>query len=283
MLERSVTEEIQGILEEPDIETKLRLTTRLCADSAKLGAAGFRYAGSADVPLGPIRPSRPESWNVVDPATIPDRPKLGDPRGRYRLLHSVANIELAAVELMLMAVADFPGEPREYYQAMLQVAREEVMHTRMLMRRLTQMGGEFGSEPVHLGLWETAVKWDDLPGRLGVVPRILEARGLDVSDRLRNQLAQAGDEESARVLERIYVEEIGHVSVGTIWYRAACDLRGLDPEQHFVELVHRFQPRRAGPRRIDREGRIAAGFTERELRALEGRDDEEDGPTGETG
>ncbi|MCB9462903.1 MAG: ferritin-like domain-containing protein [Candidatus Eisenbacteria bacterium] len=277
MLERSVVQEIQGILEERDIETKLRLTTRLCADSAKLGTAVFRYPGKADQPLGAVRPGRPESWQVVDPSTIPDRPKLGDPRGRYRLIHSVANIELAAIELMLMAVADFPGEPQEYYQAMLQVAREEVMHTRMLMRRLKQLGGEFGSEPVHLGLWETAIRWDDLPGRLGVVPRILEARGLDVSDRLRDQLGKAGDHESAEVLERIYYEEIGHVGVGTTWYRAACELRGLDPEAHFVDLVHRFQPRRAGPRRIDREGRIAAGFTERELLALEGRDEEPEG------
>ena len=146
MLERSVVQEIQGILEERDIETKLRLTTRLCADSVKLGTAVFRYPGKADQPLGAVRPGRPESWQVVDPSTIPDRPKLGDPRGRYRLIHSVANIELAAIELMLMAVADFPGEPQEYYQAMLQVAREEVMHTRMLMRRLKQLGGEFGRQ-----------------------------------------------------------------------------------------------------------------------------------------
>ena len=280
MLERSVVEEIRGILEEPDIETKLRRTTRLCSAAAKLGTAALRYPGAADAPLGPVRPGRPATWDVVDPGEIRDRPRLGDPRGRFRLIHSVANIELAAVELMLMGVADFPGESREYYQAMLQVAREEVMHTRLLLRRLRQMGGEFGSEPVHLGLWNTAIRWNDLPGRLGVVPRILEARGLDVSGRLRDELGRAGDAESARILERIYVEEIGHVSVGTTWYRAACELRGLDPEQHFVELVHRFQPGRPGTRRIDREGRIAAGFTERELRALEGRDEEAGAPGG---
>lgn len=279
MLERSVVEEIRGILEERDLDAKLRRTTRLCADAARVGTATVRYPGAADAPLGAVRPGRPRDWQVVPPATIPDRPKLGDPRGRYQLLHAVANIELAAVELMLMAVADFPGEPREYYQAMLAVAREEVMHTRILARRLRQLGGGFGSEPVHLGLWETAVQWNDLPGRLGVVPRILEARGLDVSGRLRSELAAAGDAASAEVLERIYVEEIGHVGVGTTWYRAACELRGLDPEAHFVDLVHRFLPRRPGRRKIDREGRLAAGFTERELRALTGEDEEEGAQT----
>ncbi len=269
MLERSVIDEIRGILEEEDLERKLRATVKLCSAARKLGTEKLSYPKTGEAPLGVVRPGRPRDWTVVEPQEIRDRPKIGNPEGRYKLLHSVANIELAAIELMLMAVADFPGEPREYYQAMLQVAGEEVMHTRMLMRRLRKLGGEFGSEPVHLGLWKTATEWTDLPGRLGVVPRILEARGLDVSESLRDKLGAAGDDESAAVLQRIYDEEIGHVAIGTTWYRAACELRDLNPEKHFIELVQRFQPKRS-KRPIDKEGRRAAGFTDREIAALAG-------------
>ena len=276
MLERSVVEEIKGILLEPDIETKMKLTVRLCVDAGKIGRV--RFPRVEERPLGALRPARPAHWNVVEAHAISDRPKLGTAGGRYRLMHSIANIELAAVELMLLSIADFPAEPPEYYHATFQIAREEVMHTRMLMRRLRHLGGDFGDEPVHMGLWRTAVQWTDLPGRLGVVPRIFEARGLDVSDRLRKQLGAAGDARSAAALERIYRDEIRHVSVGTLWYRAACELRGLDPEAHFIELLRDFRPRRGTPGRINRVGRKQAGFTERELAVLEGGDDPALGP-----
>lgn len=268
MLERSVVEEIRGILLEPDIETKLTLADGLCLDAAKIGTD--RRPRVEEAPLGALRPARPVHWQVVEAHQISDRPRLGSPEGRYRLLHSVANIELAAMELMLLSIADFPGEPAGYYRATFVVAREEVMHARMVMRRLRDLGGEFGDQPVHMGLWRTAVQWTDLPGRLGVVPRIFEARGLDVSEHLRTRLAEAGDDKSAAVLERIYRDEIGHVSVGTLWYRAACAARGLDPEAHFIDLLREFQPRRGRVGRIDRAGRKKAGFTDREILALEG-------------
>jgi uncharacterized ferritin-like protein (DUF455 family) len=289
VLENSVVQEIAGILAEPDLETKLVAAIRLCARADRIGAAR-RRSDEGDVPPGrsgagpdsareprpgvepPAAarpPGRPAGWTVVPPFSISDRPRLGSPRGRYLLLHSVAHIELSAVELALMAVADFPGEPAGYYRDMLRVAAEEVAHTRLLRHRLRAFGGDLGTDPVHLGLWETARRESTLIERLAVVPRILEARGLDVSGSLRERLLRTGDAESARILERIHDEEIGHVAAGTRWYRYVCDRAGIDPEAHFISVVRRF---RAGWRgaRIDREGRLAAGFTERELGILEG-------------
>ncbi len=215
------------------------------------------------------RPARPPHWTVLRPEEITDRGKLATARGRYCLMHTVAHIELSAVELALMTVADFPQEDAPYHHDWLRVAGEEVTHARLVWQRLRELGGDFGSEPVHLGLWETARAHLTLIERLGIVPRILEARGLDVSARLREQLRAAGDEESARILDRIYLDEIGHVQAGSRWFRAACARAGVDPERRFIELWGEFRRQRRGrPAPLDREGRLRAGFTEAELAAM---------------
>jgi uncharacterized ferritin-like protein (DUF455 family) len=169
--------------------------------------------------------------------------------------------------LALLAVADFPGEERAYYEDMLAIAAEEVAHARLLIARLAELGGELGEEPVHLGLWETAVAHESLPDRLAAVPRVLEAKGLDVSAKLRRELRAAGDERSAAALDRVYVDEIGHVARGTKWHRAACERRGLDPQRHFLAIARPLLPAR-GAARLDVEGRLRAGFAEAELDAL---------------
>jgi uncharacterized ferritin-like protein (DUF455 family) len=194
------------------------------------------------------------------------RADLRAPHGRRSLIHSVAHIELSAVELALMAAADFPDEEPAYYADMLRVAAEEVEHARLLLARLRELGGELGEEPVHLGLWETAVRHESLPDRLAVVPRVLEAKGLDVSAKLRHELRAAGDARSAAALDRVYADEIGHVAIGTRWHRIACARRGLDPESHFLACARPLLSRRGVA--FDRAGRLRAGFTERELDAL---------------
>jgi uncharacterized ferritin-like protein (DUF455 family) len=136
----------------------------------------------------------------------------------------------------------------------------------MLIQRLDELGGTLGMDPVHLGLWETAHRYPSLTDRLAVVPRILEAKGLDVSDRLRRKLAGVGDHQSAKALERVYLDEIGHVAIGTRWYRRVCRRQGLDPQQHFVAMAASFQSRRPVP--FDVAGRRKAGFTDREMRAV---------------
>jgi uncharacterized ferritin-like protein (DUF455 family) len=278
VLDPNLVRDIFAIVEEADVDRKLREAMRLSVrvhsvcGAFREGARTVCVIRKEDEPTpkktSMIRPGRPASWKILAPGELVDRPKLGSARGRYLLLHSVAHIELSAVELALMAVADFPEQPVEYHRAMLDVAREEVIHTRLLLHRLRELGGELGTDPVHLGLFETASTYRDLPARLAVVPRILEARGLDVSERLRDGLERAGDAESAKILERIYRDEIGHVRVGTLWYRAVCQEQGLDGEAYFLEMIDKFRPRRGGIGPIDHAGRRAAGFSERELEGM---------------
>jgi len=265
MLARSVAEEVAGILAEPDVGRKLDAAAALVAAAPRVAAQDRRD----EAPPAPTPPARPAHWTVLPAMGVPERPDLQDRRGRFLLVHAVAHIEVCAVELALMAVADFPAAPAEYHRDMLRIAGEEVEHARLLERRLGELGGELGQEPVHLGLWETAHRHRDLLERLAVVPRILEAKGLDVSAKLRHRLRGVGDEASAAALDRVYRDEIGHVAVGTRWYRALCREGGVDPEAHFVALARTFQSNRPVP--FDVAGRRRAGFTDREMEAVLGR------------
>jgi len=270
MLEFSVREEIAAILAEPDLERKLTRAEALTERTDAIGAALVASEASR-TSLTPAPPARPAHFRLLAPHEVPERARLGSASGRYALMHSVANIEFSAIELALLTAADFPDEPVEFHREWLGVAGEEVRHARLVLARLRALGGEFGDLPVHLGLWDTAHRFTRVDERLAIVPRILEARGLDVSARLREQLHRAGDHESADLLELIYRDEIGHVAAGTRWFRAVCARDGVDPEVRFLELLERFrQERGSRPTPVDREGRLRAGFTERELNALEG-------------
>jgi uncharacterized ferritin-like protein (DUF455 family) len=249
-----IAADVAAALAEPDVERKLGLAAGLCAAPV-----------DPDFERGRAEPpARPQGFTITGSLATGRRADLRDPRGRRSLIHRVAHIELSAVELALLALADFPGEEPAYYADMQSIAREEIEHARLLLARLRELGGELGEEPLHLGLWQTAVRFDELPDRLAVVPRVLEAKGLDVSAKLRHELRVAGDERSAAALDRVYFDEIGHVALGTKWHRIACARRGLDPERHWLGLARPFRPR-GRELALDLDGRRRAGFTENEL------------------
>ncbi|MBL8840299.1 MAG: ferritin-like domain-containing protein [Planctomycetes bacterium] len=254
--------DVAAVLAEPDVLRKIAAADALC-EAARRGALDPRFERGA-----PQRPARPARVVVTGSLATRRRADLCDARGRRSLIHAVAHIELCAIELALLAVADFPGEEADYYRDMLAIAGEEALHARLLLARLHELGGELGEEPLHLGLWETAIRFPELPDRLAIVPRVLEAKGLDVSAKLRHELRAAGDEASAALLDRVYRDEIGHVAIGTRWHRVACARRGLDAERHFLALARPLRPRRSAPPPLDRAGRLAAGFSERELDGL---------------
>jgi uncharacterized ferritin-like protein (DUF455 family) len=218
------------------------------------------------LPAGvPGRPARPP---LVRPAELPRRPATTLP-GRAALLHSIAHIEFNAINLALDAIWRFPGLPPEFYRDWLQVADEEATHFTLLCDRLRAHGSAYGDFPAHNGLWEMAEKTaDDVLARMALVPRTLEARGLDASPAVRAKLAGAGDEASAAVIDVILRDEIGHVAIGNRWFRFLCDCRGLGPHQAYAELARTYSaPTLRGP--FNLAARRAAGFDDAELRALE--------------
>jgi uncharacterized ferritin-like protein (DUF455 family) len=148
------------------------------------------------------------------------------------------------------------------------VAAEEALHFRLLSERLATLDCTYGDFPAHDGLWEMARKTTgDVLARMALVPRTLEARGLDASPQVRAKLAAAGDEESAKVIEVILRDEIGHVAIGNRWFRHLCAERGLAVASTYEHLVREFGgPRLRGP--LNLAARRAAGFDEDELAAL---------------
>ncbi|AHE97551.1 anaerobic ribonucleoside triphosphate reductase [Thioalkalivibrio paradoxus ARh 1] len=214
----------------------------------------------------PGRPARPA---LVRPQELPRR-GLHTERGRQALLHAIAHIEFNAINLALDAVYRFRGLPAEFVSDWLQVAAEEARHFRLLSRRLEESGCDYGSFAAHNGLWEMAVKTDaDAMQRMALVPRVLEARGLDVTPGMIRRLDAAGDTASVAVLEVIQREEVGHVAIGSHWFRFLARQRGLDPEATFLDLLARYMPGRVRPP-FALEARLAAGFSRREMEALAG-------------
>lgn len=212
-------------------------------------------------------PGRPLKPVLVSPLTVKHR-SMHTAEGRAALVHALAHIEFNAINLALDAVWRFAGMPRDYYADWLQVAGEEALHFSLLAAHLKTLGFEYGDFTAHNGLWEMADQTkDDLLARIALVPRTLEARGLDVSPQLRTKLAQAGDQAAAEILEVILRDEIGHVRIGNRWYGWLCEARGLEPIATYKRLAVQYNaPQLRGP--LNREARLQAGFTEQELDAL---------------
>lgn len=220
----------------------------------------------ADAPLaatGPI-PGRPARPALVPPRLV-GRRSMATPEGRAMLVHALAHIEFNAVNLALDALWRFPGMPRRYYLDWLRVAHEESLHFNMLGAHLATLGHAYGDFAGHDSLWEMVEKTrGDVLARMALVPRTLEARGLDAIPPLRAKLAQAGDLAAARILDRLLADEVGHVEIGNRWYLHLCALRGLEPVATYDALTVQYKaPVLKGPFNI--EGRRRAGFTEAEL------------------
>ncbi|MBS3742909.1 MAG: ferritin-like domain-containing protein [Wenzhouxiangellaceae bacterium] len=248
-------------LSEPDPAAKCRRVDALWAGVS----AGPLQLEPAQPPPAAGRPTRPE---LVAPSSLPRR-GLGSVRGRVALLHAVAHIEFNAINLALDAAARFSGMPETFYRDWLSVAHDETRHFRLLEQRLGELGAAYGDLPAHNGLWEMAEKTAHDPlVRMALVPRVLEARGLDVTPGMIEKLRQAGDHESVACLEVILEEEVRHVAIGSRWFRHLCDQRGLVSETTFRSLLDEyFAGGLRGP--FNHPARLEAGFTESELEDLE--------------
>ncbi|NZA27613.1 ferritin-like domain-containing protein [Luteimonas sp. SJ-92] len=237
-------------------------------DAAEAFAAGRLEADGEAPPPVPIgMPGRPARPRLVHPRDLPKR-GFGTAEGRAAFIHAIAHIEFNAIDLAWDAAYRFRGLPREFYADWAAIAADEARHFAMLRTRLRALGFDYGDFAAHNGLWEMAEKTaHDGLARMALVPRVLEARGLDVTPGMIVKLRSLGDEDSAAILEVILREEVAHVAAGSRWFRWYCARRGVDPERRFRELLAEYA--RAvlhGPFNLD--ARSAAGFSDAELAAL---------------
>lgn len=231
--------------------------------------AQLPLSASAPAPAGPL-PGRPPLPRLVHPARVPRR-SPARPEGLAALLHAIAHIEFNAINLALDAAWRFEGMPRSFHDDWLRVAREEAFHFTLLADHLATLGHAYGDFDAHDGLWMMCEKTaGDIVARMALVPRTLEARGLDATPQIQDKLRQAGHPAALRAVEILDVilrDEVGHVAIGNRWYRFLCEREGLDPVAHYRVLVERYAaPHLHPPFNID--ARRAAGFDADELEAL---------------
>ena len=213
-------------------------------------------------------PGRPDKPNLVAPREVPRR-SLATAQGRAASIHAITHIEFNAINLALDALYRFQHQPTEYYHDWMQVAFEEAQHFSMLRERLQRLGYDYGDFDAHNGLWEMAVKTaENIVARMALVPRVLEARGLDVTPGMIQRLKNHGDEVTVNILKIIFAQEIGHVAIGSRWFKYACRQQGLLPETVFQSLLHEhFKGGLRGPFQV--EARRKAGFSDTELEFMQ--------------
>ena len=212
-------------------------------------------------------PARPELRSHFD---VPKRSPFTT-EGLAALLHAVTHIEFNAINLALDAIWRFGGMPDTYYLDWLQVAVEEAQHFSLLRAHLQTMGYDYGDFPAHTGLWDmTAKTSDDVLARMALVPRTLEARGLDATPPMQAKLRKVGTPHAlhaVEILDIILRDEIGHVAIGNHWYRYLCTQRSLEPIATYALVASQYgAPRIKGP--LNLEARRHAGFDAAELLLL---------------
>lgn len=240
-------------------------------DDAQAWGSERALAPEPGLPL----PGRPERPLLVPPMQVAQRsPHTAE--GFAALMHAIAHIEFNAINLALDAVWRFPGLPLDFYRQWLQVAHEEATHFGLMRELLASLGHAYGDFPAHDGLWEMCVKTQhDVTARMALVPRTLEARGLDATPLIQAKLRavrtrdlQAPVERAMDILDIILRDEIGHVAVGNRWYAWLCDQQGIDPVPHYRTLARRYAAPRLRPP-FNLAARRSAGFSETELDAID--------------
>lgn len=256
----SLRQQALSLLQLDRLDDKVRAVSALDAGAQALGCDESIHPSLAV-------PGRPQRPLLVQPGALSHR-AVGTPHGHASLIHALTHIEANAINLALDIVWRFPHMPEAFYRDWLGVAQEEALHFRLLADHLMTLGHRYGDFPAHDGLWDMAERTrDDVLARLALVPRTLEARGLDATPAIRKKLVSVGDLRGAQILDIILRDEIGHVATGNHWYRFVCQQRGLDPLVAYTRLAQQYgAPVLKGPFNLD--ARRAAGFADDELDAL---------------
>ncbi len=216
------------------------------------------------------QPGKPDKPAWVNPQNVPRRSPF-TPEGHAALVHSIAHIEFNAINLALDAVWRFDGMPVDYYHDWLRVAQEEAKHFMLLRAHLQDLGYDYGDFVAHDGLWTMCIATQyDITARMALVPRTLEARGLDATPIIQAKLRKVDTPQAlaaVAILDVILQEEVGHVAIGNHWYRWLCQREGLDPAQFYAESAARYKAPKLKPP-FNLAARRQAGFTEAEISTL---------------
>ena len=255
-----------AILANTDVHSKLSQLSNLL-DGYQAGCILVNASASLDSQNNCL-PGRPAKPDLVAPKFVPKR-RMDTVEGRAILWHSLAHIEFNAMNLALDAIWRFPDMPKAYYEDWLGVAKEEAYHFGLVNEHMQSFGFSYGDFPAHNSLWEMVERTtDSVIARMALVPRTMEARGLDAVPGIRDRFKQIKDDRAVEILEIILHDEIGHVLVGNRWFTFLCAKDYLSPIATYRDLAEKYRaPTLRGP--FNLEAREQAGFTAEELSLLE--------------
>lgn len=223
------------------------------------------------------KPSYSGILNIVLPKNAKNRKYVDTKEGKINLLHTIAHIEYSAIDLALDAALRFKGLPRDYYEDWLEVADDEIRHFTMIVELLNEIGANYGDLEVHTNLFEAMKNTQDLLSRMAVVPRYLEANGLEQNPKIMEKLKSNPDEFNQKILDAlniILIEEIDHVAKGDIWFKYECERLNLDPYKTYFEKLEEVYPGSTSRKyELNFEARKQAGFSCDELKFLSKKSD----------
>ncbi|MBM4207711.1 MAG: ferritin-like domain-containing protein [Gammaproteobacteria bacterium] len=262
---KNLFEMAEACLQSAEVAEKLALSHQA---KALMTSGSLDFSSNTPVqPISAVRfPARPV---LMSPRHMPNR-GLGTHEGVIAFFHAIAHVEFMAISLAWDLLYRFRGLPVQFYQDWLTIADEEAQHFELIQQHLQRMNVNYGDLPAHGGLWDHAVETaDHLLARLAMVPRCMEARGLDVTPGIINKFAAMGDQAAVAILNRILTDEITHVERGSYWFNTLCRQQDIDPDSHYQQLIKQYyrggKPK--GP--FNRELRAIAGFSEVEMNWLE--------------
>jgi len=221
-------------------------------------------------------PSYSKICKIVPPQVVPKRSNLTTKNGQINLLHAIAHIEYSAIDLALDAAYRFQDLPKKYYDDWLEVADDEIRHFEMLQKLLHSLDAEYGDIEVHNALFEASQRTQTLVERMAVVPRYLEANGLDATPMILTKLKKLPKNEMIeKIVENLNIildEEIDHVKKGDVWFNYACEKEGLSNDIYF-EIIDKYYPQGfLRPKNLNTEARKEAGFSCKELNFMAKKD-----------
>lgn len=235
------------------------------------------YVRTTDLSLKLAPPRPPERWEASPPARRlagPGRPAalvlsphslktpgpeaLRAPSRRAQLVHTFLHHELQAAELMAWAVLAFADAPRPFRGGLVHIALDEVRHMAMYRAHLAALGHEYGDFPVRDWFWERVPAAPTPAHFVAVLGVGFEGANLDHTARFAERFRAAGDEEGARLQERIGAEEIPHVRFAWRWLRRWA--AGADFAAWTAHLTPPLSPLLMRGKPMDRASRRRAGL-----------------------
>ncbi|TLP35761.1 ferritin-like domain-containing protein [Arcobacter arenosus] len=224
-----------------------------------------------------IKPSYNDILKIVLPKEVKQTKYVNTKEGKKILLHTIAHIEYSAIDMALDAALRFKNMPISYYEDWLEVAEDEIRHFLMLEKLLIELDSFFGDLEVHTNLFEALKKTPDILSRMAIVPRYLEANGLEQNPKIMEKLKSNPDEFNEKIinaLEIILEEEVEHVSKGDKWFKYLCEKENFNVEKKYFEILENIYPGSTSKKYdLNIEARKKAGFSCDELKFLSKKED----------